>query len=197
MSAVGVRAAIRPGIAATALANRRATTAMSTMVRTGTFGAGTAWMSREQVPEDAADDNAQRHPDDRPHAHRNRRLPGHRRRKLALGEPEGLQQGQVPAPPTDRGQQGEAEGDDCTGGQGATEHRRRTPDRVIVGDLRRPQHTDNAAGAVRRGGERPFDPPQGTSGQRGVRPVTDADEVGVGPGTVLSWRLRAVAGMIR
>ena len=137
-------------------------------------------VAREQVPEGAADDDPERHPDDRPHAHRHRRLPGHRRGQLALGEPEGLQQGQVPPTPADRGQQGEAERDDRPGGQGGPEDRRRTPDGAVVGDLGGAQHTDDAARAVRRGAERRVDPSQRTSGQGGVRPVTEADEVGVG-----------------
>lgn len=44
-SAVGVPAAIRPGMAATTLARMRVLTTMSVTVRAGMIGAGTAWMS--------------------------------------------------------------------------------------------------------------------------------------------------------
>ena len=57
---MGVRAAMRPGTAATTLASTSAPTAMSTIESVGTLGAGTAWISSANSgPQDPSQHDAE------------------------------------------------------------------------------------------------------------------------------------------
>ena len=88
-NAAGVWAARRPGTAATRLASTRAPPAMATIDRVGTTGLGTAYLTGEEVPQEASEHDPEGHPDDEPDHDGDARLPGDARRQLATGEPQG------------------------------------------------------------------------------------------------------------
>ena len=95
------------------------------MLRMGTLGSGTAWMSpANRFHRLRPSHDPERYPHHDPDADRNRRLPRHGGRQLRLGEPERLQQGQFTSAATDGRDQRQAEGDDCPGGQGTSEEAR-------------------------------------------------------------------------
>ena len=156
-NAMGVRAAIRPGMAATTFASTSAPTAMITTVRTGTFGAGTTWISRAKRSQSHRPTTMPRGtPTIVPMTDGDARLPGDGRGELAVGEAEGLQQREVPPAPAHRSDEGEPEGDDRTDREPGARDGRRSPHRAVVDDLGRPLHREHRDAAVsgRAGGLR-------------------------------------------
>ena len=101
--AVGVRAAMRPGKAATTLARPSAPNPMRTTVRAGTVGCGDdVDLAGEQIPQEPSQGDAEGHADDRPGGDRDARLPSDDGCELASGEPEGLEEREVASATADR-----------------------------------------------------------------------------------------------
>ena len=143
----GVRAAMLPGTAATRLASTKGPRAITTTGRRGTLGSGTASISwaksshRERPGRDA-----QGHADDCAGSDSHCGLPSYGGCQLAVGKPKGFQEGEVVAPTSDRGDQGEAESDRRAGGKGATKQVRRGTKVVIGDDLSRPLRSQQGGG---------------------------------------------------
>ena len=131
-----MRAASRPGSAATRLAKTSAPSTTRITDKTGTVGSGTALRLRaNSVHSYSPSDDPDRHPHDDADHCGHRRLPSDRGPQLSRGETERLQQGQVPSAPADRCREGEAEGDDRPSGKADGEDDRGGADAAVVHDL--------------------------------------------------------------
>ena len=117
-----MRAALRPGRAATTLASTSTPSATRATDRTRHAGLGNRIdLSGEESPEPAPQDYSKRHAEHDPDDGSDRRLPGQSRCQLSVRETQRFQQGKVMSPPPHRCRQGEAESDDRTRGEGGCE----------------------------------------------------------------------------
>ena len=148
-SAVRVRAAWSPGIAATRLARTSAPTAMSAIVSAGTVGWGTAWIARAKrsqsdrprmMPSGDADDDADGDGD--------RRLPGDDGCELTAGEAECFEEREFASAASYRCDECERERGDGADGQGDAEQCGCGAHRAVVDDLRGSQDAGHAAGGA-------------------------------------------------
>ncbi len=143
---MGVRAAMLPGTAATTLANTSAPTPMSTTDTAGMVGSGTALdLADEEVPEEPAEGDAERYADHAADPDRHTGLPGDRAGQLSFGESERFQERKVGAPPSDRGDKGQAECNDGSARQCDAQQDRRRSERSIVEDFGWPLDAEDRA----------------------------------------------------
>ena len=177
-TAVSVRAACRPGIAATTLAsNERADRDERDRERGNRRIGHDVERRRETIPEHTPDHDAERNSNHDAESDGDAGLPGDCRCELPSRETERLEQREIAPPPPHRREQGQAERDDCSGCERRAEQRGGVAHRAVVDDLGGTLHRNDGkrtvAENVRPVGDRLQRPTRGRRVHAGAEPNED------------------------